>query len=423
MTTIRPLRRLFAACALLLASWAVAPFAAAQPGSPDAPARPGLVFVNYRHLDGGPDGIALVDLDPESDRFGEVLQDVPIGVGVLPHHMYFDHDQTRVYNTALGGSFLYAVHLERDADGVPTVTSVAPIDTGANVVGEDMYFTRDGRRYYVTFLGGTGGDRSGSVGVFDARTDALLETIVAPAPGDGEPDRPFILYAHGISAHEDLGLLMVTSTIHPDLVSGAGNTVTTIDLASGEAIATHLVGDGPDDVTAPVEVLLLRDGLPPFALTTAMLGGDVWAAAYDAAAGGYGAFRKVVEGDDHGVSWPLKLYVHRDRAGELELYVTFAQPGAVHVYGLDALPELPLRRTLPAAAGAHHLVFFTTPSGREVVAVQNNLLALDGLAEGSLMVVDQRTGEVLGRVDLPASHGFLPESIESAYGHGHDYRH
>lgn len=385
--------------------------------------RPGLTFVDYRHLQGGPDGVALIDLDPESEHFGEILQNVEIAANVLPHHLYFNHDQSRLYTSALGGDQLYEIILEHDASGLPRIHSIEPIDTGGNIVGEDVYFTRDGSRYYMTFMGGQGGDRDGAIGVFDAKSNDLIKTIIAPVPEDPASGEPFILWPHGISANEELGLLLVTSTIHPDLTSGVGNTVTFIDLKTDEVMTTQLVADSHEEATAPVEVLMLRDGLPPYALTTTMLGGDVWLAAYDESTRGYGDFTKAIEGDDHGVSWPLSFYVHMNQRGESELYVSFAQPGVVHVYSLENLPELTLNRTLPTAAGAHHMTFFDTPSGREVIVVQNNLLNLDDFNEGSLMVLDVHTGEVLATLDLPGQHGLMPEAIESAHGHGHDYHH
>jgi DNA-binding beta-propeller fold protein YncE len=382
--------------------------------------RPGLLFVDYRNLGGGPDGVALIDLDPESEHFGEIVQNVEIGVGVLPHHLYFNHDQSRLYTTALGGAHLYEILLH---EGLPQISGIEAIDTGGNIVGEDLYFTRDGSRYYMTFMGGQGGDKGGSVGVFDAQTNALIKTILAPVPEDPASGQPFIMYAHGISANEDIGLLMVTSTIHPDLTTGVGNTVTLIDLETDEVLETYLVAESHEEASAPVEVLMLRDELPPYALATAMLSGDVWIAPYDESTRSYGEFQKAVEGDDFGLSWPLEFYIHTSQRGETELYISFAQPGVVNVYSLEDLPELTLKRTLPAAAGAHHMVFFSAPSGREVMVVQNNLLNLDGLNDGSLMVVDIDTGEVLATLDLAGEHGFMPESIESAYGHGHDYHH
>jgi hypothetical protein len=231
------------------------------------------------------------------------------------------------------------------------------------------------------------------------------------------------MYPHGISANEALGLLMVTSATHPDLVTGAGNTVTAIDMKTNKPVKTYLVAEDWETISAPVEVILLRDDLPPFALVTTLMTGDIWVAGYNAETGLFNEFEKKIEGEDTGLSWPLEFYIHENQAGEHELYVTFGVPGVINVYSLESLPELPLKRTLPAAAGAHHMLFFETQSGREVVVVQNNLLNINGLNAGTLMVLDRETGEVLGEVDLPTEHNLLPESIESAYGHGHDYHH
>jgi hypothetical protein len=185
-------------------------------GQKEARRNPGLFFVDYRHLGGGKDGVAMLDLNPESKHFGKVMQRKDIGAGVLPHHLYFNHDESRLYTTALGGSTLYEIILDNGADGVPRISRFVPIDTGGNLVGEDIYFTRDGSRFYMTFMGGKGGAKGGTVGVFDARTNKLLETIEAPVPADPASRQPFLMHPHGISANEDLGLLMVTSTIHPD---------------------------------------------------------------------------------------------------------------------------------------------------------------------------------------------------------------
>lgn len=387
-------------------------------------ADPGLVFVDYRHLDGGKDGVVLMNLDPESEAFGAILQKREIGEGVLPHHLYFNRDQTRLYTTALGGANLYEIKLDNGRDGLPHMGWIKGIDTGANRVGEDIYFTEDGRRYYVTFMGGQGGDQGGSIGVFDAKTNALIEEIIAPVPAELPAAEPFILWPHGISANEELGLMMVTSTIHDDLQTGVGNTVTLIDMETNQPLKTYLVSESWDELSSPVEVIMLRDGLPQVALVSTMIGGDIWMSEYDEAVGIYGEFEKVIEGDDEGLAWPLEFYIYENHLGQKELYISFAVPGVINVYSLDDLSNgLVLKRQLPAGEGAHHMTFFETRSGREVVAVQNNLLNLDGLNSGLLTVVDIFTGEVVGVVDMPAEYGLMPESVESAFGHGHDYHH
>lgn len=390
-------------------------------GPADARSSGGLMFVDYRHLGGGADGVLLLETDPESDRFGDIFERLELGVAVAPHHLYFDHAQQRLYTTALGGPFMYEIQLETGADAMPSMAGAQVIDTGQNQVGEDVFFTADGSRFFMTFLVGHGGERGGSVGVFDARTNELVHDIVAPeGQGEGEP---FILYPHGISANEEIGLMMVTSDAHPDGVSGVGNTVTLIDMDTHEPLETYLVGEDASNLTETVEVLMLRGGLPPFALVSTISDASIWVAGYDKGARRFTTFKRKFDGRAMEFGVALEFYIHRAALGEPELYVSFGVPGVVAVFGLDALPELPLRRTIRAEPGAHHMVFFETRSGRDAIVVENNLLNLDGLNHGSLTVHDTQTGERLGIIDLPASDDLMPESIESAHGHGHDFHH
>ena len=389
-----------------------------------------LFFVDYRNLNGGADGVMLLDLDPESPTFGNALQNFELGEGILPHHLYYNSDESRLYNTTLNGEFLYELSVEADAYGVPHITGATPIDVGESTVGEDMFFTADGKTFWMTFMGGFGGQLDGTIGVFDAETNELVETIVAPMPEDPTSGEPFILYPHGISANEALGQLMVTSASHPDLVSGAGNTVTLIDLETRELRQTLLVGESPDDLTVAVEALLLRGEFPPYALVTTVLGGDVWIAPYDEATDSYGEFSKAFDGSDNNLGVALEFYIgpggDPDSEEDKWLYVSFSVPGSVLVFSLDNLPELEPVKTLPAAGGAHHMAFFTTESGREVMVIQNNFLNLTEPVPqnaGTLMVVDIHSGEVLGEVDLPETQGLMPESIESALGNGHFVHH
>lgn len=387
----------------------------------------GLFFVDYRSLNGGADGVALINLDPESADFGQIMQEFELGEGVLPHHLYYNHDQSRLYNTTLGGEFLYELLLERDENGVPTITGSQAIDTGESIVGEDMFFTEDGETYWMTFIGGSGGERDGSIGVFDAQTNELINTIVAPEPENPASGEPFILYPHGISANEDLGYLMVTSTVHPDLTTGVGNTVTVIDMETGAPVQTALVGESWEDLTQPVEVLMLRDGLPSYVLVTTIFGGDIWIAPFDEQSGRLGEFTQAMDGGVNGLGVALEFYIGPGEDLESDedqlLYVSFAVPGVVNAYSLENLPELELVKTFQAEAGAHHFGFFVTESGREAMVIQNNLLNGEGINAGTFTIVDIHTGESLGSLDLAAEYGLMPESVESAMGNGHFIHH
>jgi DNA-binding beta-propeller fold protein YncE len=374
-----------------------------------------LFFIDYRNLEEGADGMAVIELDPESTDFGSISSKLELGVGVLPHHIYYDNDAKKLYTTALGGSYLYQIKTGEDHNGSPILISAKAINTGGNTVGEDIFFTSDGR-YFMTFMGGSGGSKDGSIGVFNAKDNQLIKTIKAPI--ETNPDK-FIMYPHGISVNEKKGLMMVTSTIHPDLTSGMGNTCTLLDINTYELKKTYQVADSPTDLSSPVEVLLLRGEFPQYALATTMLGGDIWIAPYNESTGKYDAFTKVFEGSSQGLGWALEMYI--DMNGKL--YVSFAEPGKVLVFDLSNLPHLKLLKTLNADKGAHHMAFFKTKSGKEVVAIQNNLLNLPNLNSGTINVVDIHTGETLGTVDLRTRYGMLPESIEGTNGPGNYMHH
>ncbi|WP_286919969.1 hypothetical protein [Flavobacterium sp. UBA4197] len=367
-----------------------------------------MFFIDYRHLGGGKDGMAVIELDPESADFGHISSKLELGEGVLPHHIYYDYFEQRLYTTALGGSYLYQIKTVEDANGLPTLVSANPIDTKGNTVGEDIFFTSDGR-YFVTFMGGDGTPKGGSVGVFNAYTNKHIRTISGSI--NDNPNK-FIMYPHGISVSEEKGLVMVTSTIHPDLTTGVGNTCTLIDLNTYQMIETYTVADSPSDLSSPVEVLLLRGQFPKFALATTMLGGDIWMAPYNPVTRKYDAFTKAFDGSSQGLGWALEMYMDNNK----HLYVSFGQPGKVLVFDISNLPQLTLLKTLNADKGAHHMAFFKTKSGKEVVAIQNNLLNLPNLNSGTITVVDIQTRQTLGTVDLPARYGILPESIEGTGG-------
>ncbi|MDN3694061.1 hypothetical protein QWZ06_18165 [Chryseobacterium tructae] len=319
-------------------------------------------YIDYRSLTGQPDGIAVIELDPEAPDFGNISSKLELGVGVLPHHLYYNQSANKLYTTALGGSYLYQVKTEKDQIGQPKLVSATPIDTGENTVGENIFFTNDGR-FFMTFMGGAGGLKDGSVGVFNANNNQLIKTIKASIQDN--PNK-FIMYPHGISINEEKGLMMVTSTIHPDLTSGFGNTCTLLDLNTYQIKETYQVADSPTDLSSPVEVLLLRGKFPQYALATTMLGGDIWIAPYNATTKKYDAFTKIFDGSTQGLGWTLEMYIDDNN----RLYVSFADPGKVLVFDISNLPQLKLLKTLTADKGAHHMVFFKTKKGKEVVAVQ-----------------------------------------------------
>lgn len=365
-------------------------------------------YIDYRSLNGKPDGIAVIELDPEAPNFGNISSKLELGVGVLPHHIYYNQSANKLYTTALGGKYLYQIKTEKDNNGQPILVAATPIDTGENTVGENLFFTNDGR-FFMTFMGGAGGLKDGSVGVFNAGNNQLIKTIKAPIQNN--PNK-FIMYPHGISINEEKGLMMVTSTIHPDLTSGFGNTCTLLDLNTYEVKETYQVANSPTDLSSPVEVLLLRGKFPQYALATTMLGGDIWIAPYNPTTKKYDAFSKIFDGSTQGLGWTLEMYIDDNS----KLYVSFADPGKVLIFDISNLPQLKLLKTLTADKGAHHMAFFKTKKGKEVVAVQNNLLDIPGINSGTISIIEIETGKTLGTVNLRSKYGILPESIEGTNG-------
>jgi hypothetical protein len=69
------------------------------------------------------------------------------------------------------------------------------------------------------------------------------------------------------------------------------------------------------------------------------------------------------------------------------------------------------------------MAFFKTKSGKEVVAVQNNLLDIPNLNSGTISIIEIQTGKTLGTVNLRTKYGILPESIEGTNGPGNYMHH
>lgn len=383
--------------------------------------------------------IAIVELDPESDRFGEILSEVEQPEMVHPlHHLYYSPNG-RLYSTGLDPSCSLAeVGLSRDADGAPVISGFTCLDTQGQMVGEDiMWANSNGQEYmFVTFMGGTGGDDGGSVGVFDAQTNEVVKIIEARKSQVGEGE-PYIMYPHGISAFEDR--MVVTSTVHPDLATGVGNVLTIIDLNALEPIENILVEkEKPLNFpSSPVEVLFARPDMhpeiEPAILANTMFGFETWKVPYDASSKTFGEAEVVYSGVANETAVPLEFYGTED-----ELFISHALPGVVKRYELAALPELVSSGPdIVADPGAHHMIFYTSASGRELIAIQNNLLNLGNgadddptdvdfiadLASHTISVHDLETGERLATIDFKERYNKGVDNLEGLFGSGFVHHH
>jgi hypothetical protein len=385
--------------------------------------------------------VAIVELNPEAKNFGAILQEFELPDLTLPlHHLYYSPNG-RLYSTCLDPkSSLFEISLSRNASGAAVIKGVKRLDTGGQQVGEDIIWHNvNGKEYMiVTFMGGTGVDQPdcGSVGVFDPQSNKLIKIIQARKSVVAK-DAPYIMYPHGLSAYGDR--LVITSTVHPDLKTGVGNGITVIDLNTFEPIQNIVTEDAKPVgfPSSPVEVLFVRPsivpGVAPAVLVNTMFGFETWKIPYNEKNKSFGAPVKAYDGVKASTGVPLEFY-----GNQTELFVSHGLPGIVKRYKLSSLPELvPSGPDIKTGPGSHHMIFFTTPSGRKVVAVQNNLLNLGNAADkdpsevpfiakvndNSVTAHDLQTGEQLAKVSFKERYKKGVENIEALFGSGFVHHH
>ncbi len=372
--------RLFAICLVLLLS--SASLAAAEI----------LALLNYESKPNQPvrrEGIAIMDIDPQSADFGKILMEVPLPPDLVAHHIFFNRDRTKAYITALGKPVLHVVDLTRFP------YRLRAINVPECQVLEDLVVSEDNRTWYLTCMG------SSNVIIGDAVKDQPLKTVSAAPPAE-----TFILYPHGIAIHNGIDRVLVTSTVKPDNMTEAGETVTVLEASSGRVLSTHKLAAKPSPAkSAPVEIMFSPKSDPPVVHITNMLEGTLWAGVWDPQAKTF-AFHQVDDFGPRQQGVPLEMLYN---AKGDRLYVTTAKPGFVNVYDNTDPRQPKFLQAIPAAPGAHHGVL--SPDERYLF-VQNSLLNLEGMSDGSVTVIDlTKGGQVLGSIDTLKTQGFNPNCI------------
>jgi len=349
-----------------------------------------LALLNYESKPGQPvrrEGIAIMDIDPESADFGKILMEIPLPSDLVAHHIFFNRDRTKAYITALGKSILHVVDLTKFP------YRLRAIDVPDCQVGEDLVVSEDNKTWFLTCMG------SSNVIMGDAVKDRPIKTVSAARPAD-----PFILYPHGIAIHNGIDRILITSTVRPDM-SEAGDTVTVLEASTGKVLSTHKIGSKPDPAkSAPVEVMFSPKANPPVVHITNMMEGTLWAGVWDAKTKSF-SFHQVDDFGPREQGMPLEMMYN---AKGDRLFVTTAKPGFVNLYDNTDPKQPKFLKTIPAAAGAHHTVL--SPDERYLF-VQNSLLNLDGLSDGSITVIDLKNDKVLGSIDTLKAAGFNPNCI------------
>lgn len=349
-----------------------------------------LALINYESKPDQPvrrEGIAIMDIDPESAGYGKILMEIPLPPDLVAHHIFFNRDRSKAYVTALGKSLLHVIDLTQFP------YRLRAIDVPDCQLGEDLAVSEDNKTWYLTCMG------SSNVIMGNAILDQPIKTVSA-----AEPAVATILYPHGIAIHNGIDRVLVTSTMKPDM-SDMGDSVTVLEAKSGRVLSTHTVASKPAPAkSAPVEIMFSPNANPPVVHITNMMEGTLWAGVWDPKRQAF-SFHEI---DDYGPrqqGMPLEMLYN---AKGDRLFVTTAKPGFVNLYDNSDPRQPKFLKTIVAAAGAHHSVL--SPDERYLF-VQNSLLNLEGLSDGSITVIDLKQDRVLGSIDTLKAQGLNPNCI------------
>ncbi|NIW77343.1 MAG: hypothetical protein GWN08_19180 [Gemmatimonadetes bacterium] len=187
--------------------------------------------------------------------------------------------------------------------------------------------------------------------------------------------------------------------------------------STNEVLSTHKTSEKPSPSgAAPVEAFFVPKSDPPVAYITNMFEGTLWKATWQPARREF-AFAPFGDVGPLGQGVPLEIYFNKtgDRA-----YLSTAKPGHLNVYDVSDATNPKHLAAIPAAAGAHHMVF--SPDGRYAF-VQNSLLNLDGMSDGSISVIDLEKREKVDSIDTFKDAGLRPNCIVllPEFGGGHTH--
>lgn len=336
------------------------------------------------------EGIAIIDVDPDSETFAKMIADIPLPPDLVGHHLFYNKDAGKAYLTALGSNPLQVMDMKKYPYRLKTI---AVPDCK---VGEDIVFSEDKKTWYLTCMG------SSNVIVGDALTDKVVKVIDAPV---SKSATTFISYPHGIGLQDEIDRIIVTSTVRPSDLGDAGETVTVIEASSGKVLSTHKLSDqaSPSGVS-PVEAVFLPGANPPMAYVNNMFGGTIWTGTWDKDSSDF-KFQQVYDFNPGKQGVPLEIYFnHRhDR-----MYVTTANPGYLNVFDISQPAQPKLLKAIATAGGAHHVVF--SPD-EHYAFVQNSFLNLPDMDDGSITVVDLHKLEKKSTIDTLKNQGLNPNCI------------
>ena len=328
------------------------------------------------------EGLAIVDVDPASPNFGKIVSDIPIDPTNVAHHIFYDRTMSKAYITGLQAPALQVLDMSQNPYRLST------IETPECKMAEDVIFDEANERWYLTCMA------SANVIVGEVATDKVIGEIKLPGT-----------YPHGLGVNTDIDRIVVTSTITADL-SSPQEVVSVVRASTLEPLSQIKVSlkESPSG-EAPVEILAAPGGDTPIFYVTNMFGATLWALTWNEAAQDFDA-SQIIDFNTMGAGVALEMYFNT--AGD-RLYVTTLVPGQLHILDISDDPLSPkLVKSLPAAGGAHHV---GVTKDERYGFVQNALLNLPGMDDGSVTVIDLAKGEVVGSVDTLKEMGLNPNSL------------
>ncbi len=338
------------------------------------------------------EGIAVIELDPNSIDYGKILFNIPVNPDFTLHHIFYNQDLSKAYVTALNSDSLYVINMSDQ------VWRLKPIHTPMCKVQENIIFSDDNTKWWLTCMG------SENVIVGNAISDEIIDVISLPNT-----------FPHGITLDERIDRILVANCVAPDM-SNAGKTIEVIEASTGKHLDSIEISRG--SLNAPVEVLFVPNSDPPIAYATTMMENSLWGLKWDYNSNSFKTkeifdFRK----SDKSLM-PLEIYFNKNLTLS---YITTADPGRLHVFDIskDLMSPI-LIRSIDTAGGSHHVAI---TEDEKTAYVQNGLLNIPGINDGSITVIDLEqlkvtdiieTFKIKGRV--PNSITFLPKWYNSA-GH------
>lgn len=328
------------------------------------------------------EGIAIVDVDPESDNFGKIVSEIPLPPDLVAHHIFYDRTMTKAYVTALGKPELRVLDMTANPYRM-RLLAVPDCE-----FGEDVIISEDNKTWYLTCM------KSNKVIVGDVETDSIQKVV------DTHVD-----YPHGLGVRTDIDRVLVTNTVRYDL-QDPGEQIGVFQASTMKPLSTHKLSnkESPSG-EAPVEILFVPGSDPAVAYITNMFGNSLWTATWNDGKKDFDV-KQAFDFTSMEIGVPLEIYFN-DAADRM--YVTTANPGHFHIFDISADPGKPeLLKSIPAAGGAHHVAF---TKDWKYAFVQNALLNLPDMDDGSITVIDLEKQEAVASMDTLKNAGLNPNSI------------